>query len=73
MNLEATKIELIKMLVRTSKVSVLEKIKVILENDQEELTQDDFKIIDIRRENHLKNNSKSYSWEEVRKIVQQRN
>uniref|UniRef100_UPI00404B0EB9 hypothetical protein n=1 Tax=Flavobacterium sp. TaxID=239 RepID=UPI00404B0EB9 len=73
MNLEATKIELIKMLVRTSKVSVLEKIKVILENDQEELTQDDFKIIDIRRENNLKNNSKSYSWEEVRKIVQQRN
>jgi hypothetical protein len=72
MNLEATKIELIEMLVKTSKASVLEKIKVILEDDQEELTQDDFKIIDIRRENHLKNNSKSYSWEEVRKIVQHR-
>ena len=72
MNLEATKIELIEMLVKTSKVSVLEKIKDILEHDQEELTQDDFKIIDIRRENHLKNNSKSYSWEEVRKIVQHR-
>jgi hypothetical protein len=72
MNLEATKIELIEMLARTSKVSVLEKIKDILEHDQEELTQDDFKIIDIRRENHLKNNSKSYSWEEVRKIVQHR-
>jgi hypothetical protein len=72
MNLEATKIELIEMLVKTSKASVLEKIKVILEDDQEELTQDDFKIIDIRRENHLKNNSKSYSWDEVRKIVQHR-
>jgi hypothetical protein len=46
MNLEATKIELIEMLVKTSKASVLEKIKVILEDDQEELTQDDFKIIE---------------------------
>lgn len=72
MNLEATKIELIEMLVRTSKVSVLEKIKDILEHDQEELTQDDFKILDSRRENHLKNNSKSYSWEDVRKKVQHR-
>lgn len=45
MNLQAKKMELIK------------------------LTEEDYKIIDSRRERHLKGESKSYSWEEVKQRI----
>lgn len=70
MNLEATKMELIEMLIHTRKAEVLKKIKTILEEEQETLTQEDYKIIDIRRDNHLEGKSQSYSWEEARQKIQ---
>jgi oligoendopeptidase F len=70
MNLQATKMELIEMLIHTRKAEVLKKIKTILEEEQETLTQEDYKIIDTRRDNHLEGKSQSYSWEEARQKIQ---
>ena len=72
MNLQATKMELIEMLISTKKPNVLKKIKEILEQQQEHLTTEDYKIIDARRENHLNGQSQSYSWQEARQKIQNR-
>jgi hypothetical protein len=72
MNLQAVKMELIEMLISTRKATVLKKIKAILEEEQEHLTQEDYKIIDARRESHLNGESKSYSWQEARQKIQNR-
>ena len=40
MNLQATKMELIEMLISTRKVTVLNKIKAILEEEQDTLTKE---------------------------------
>ncbi len=69
MNLQLTKMELIEMLLTTRKATVLNKIKVILEEEQDRLSEDDYKIIDARRERHLNGESKSFSWEEAVKYV----
>lgn len=46
---------------------MLKKLCAILEKDQEiNLTSEDYAIIDKRRELHLKNETKSYTWEEVK-------
>jgi phosphoribosylanthranilate isomerase len=69
MNLQLTKMELIEMLLSTRKATVLKKIKVILEEEQDRLTEADYKIIDARREKHLNGESKSFSWEEAKKSI----
>jgi hypothetical protein len=61
--------ELIEMLLSTSKVSVLKKVKAILEEEQDHLTEADYKIIDARRELHLNEESPSYTWDEVKKNI----
>jgi hypothetical protein len=66
MSLEATKMELIEMLISTRKVTVLNKIKAILEEEQGTLTKEDYEIIDARRERHLKGESDSFSWEQAK-------
>ncbi|WP_366185462.1 hypothetical protein [Flavobacterium ovatum] len=67
MDMQLTKMELIEMLLNTKKESVLNKIKAILESEQEQLAEGDYKILETRRENHLQGKSKSYTWDEVRK------
>lgn len=69
MDLQLTKMELIEMLLNTRKIAVLKKVKAILEAEQEGLTEADYKIIDARRERHLKGESKSFSWEEAKKNI----
>lgn len=69
MDMELTKMELIEMLLSTRKEAVLKKIKAILEEEQSKLTEEDYKILDSRRENHLQGKSKSYTWAEVRKNI----
>lgn len=67
MDLQLEKIELIELLLNTKKEAVLKKLRAILEKDQEiNLTTEDYDIIDKRRASHLKNETKSYSWEEVK-------
>lgn len=67
MDMQLAKMELIEMLLNTKKESVLKKIKAILEEEQDQLTEQDYQIIEARRNKHLVGESKSYSWEEVRK------
>ena len=71
MDLQLEKIELIELLLNTRKESVLKKLRTILEKEQEfSLTNEQYEIIDKRRESHLKSTSKSYSWNEVKANVQ---
>lgn len=72
MNLEATKMQLIEMLISTKNATILKKVRAVLEEEQEHLTAEDYKIIDARRENHLNGQSKSYSWQEARQKIQNR-
>lgn len=57
------------MLLSTRKVAVLKKVKAILEEEQDRLTKADYKIIDARREKHLRGESKSFSWEEAKQNI----
>ena len=67
MDLQLEKIELIELLLNTKKEAVLKKLRAILEKDQEiNLTPEDYDIIDKRRASHLNNETKSYSWDEVK-------
>ncbi|MBG6111082.1 hypothetical protein IWX84_001966 [Flavobacterium sp. CG_9.10] len=49
MDLQLTKMELIEMLLNTQKEEILEKVRAVLEEDQEQLNEDDYKIIDSPR------------------------
>ena len=69
MNLQLTKMELIEMLLNTRKEAILEKVRAILEEDQDQLTAEDYKIIDDRRKRHLNSESKSLSWKEVKESI----
>ena len=69
MDLQFTKMELIEMLLNTQKEAVLNKVKTILEADQDRLTDADYEIIDARRARHTKGESKSYSWETAKQII----
>jgi hypothetical protein len=72
MDLQLEKIELIELLLNTKKEAVLKKLRAILEKDQEiNLTPEDYDIIDKRRESHLKNETKSFSWDEVKSNARQ--
>lgn len=72
MNLQATKMELIEMLIKTKKPTVLKQIKQILQEQHEYLTADDYKIIDVRRENHLSGQSQSYNWADAKQLIKSR-
>ena len=72
MNLQATKIELIEMLISTRKITVSKKIKAILEEELEHLTEEEYTIIDARRESHVKQESRSYTRKEARQKIQNR-
>jgi hypothetical protein len=69
MDVQATKLELIEMLLRTEEESVLKKIKEILEtisSRDSKPTEADYEIFDQRRQKHLSGQSISFSWEEVK-------
>lgn len=74
MNVDATKLELIDMLLKIEEESVLLKLKDLFENlssPDYSLSEDDYSIIDQRREKHLSGESKSHSWKEVKKAVKE--
>jgi len=71
MDLRITQLELIEMLLHTKKEAVLDKVRVILEEEQDDfsLTEEQYKIIDKRRDNYLKGKGKSLTLEEVEQNV----
>ena len=69
MDIQSTQIELIEMLLRTKKERVLSRVKAILQEEQFHLSEDDYAMIDGRRENHLEGKSQSYSWEKAKEHI----
>jgi len=68
MDIQLTKLELIEMLLNTKKETVLDKVRTLLEKEQDDfsLTEEQYQIIDKRRESYLKGEGKSLSWEQVK-------
>ncbi len=68
MDLQLTKLELIEMLLNTKRETVLKKVRTLLEAEQDDfsLTEEQYKIIDKRRENYLNGEGKSLTWEQVK-------
>ena len=74
MDVYATKLELIEMLLKIEEETVLMKVKALLEDVSSHnysLTEDDYAIIDLRRAKHFSRESKSFSWEEVKKSAKE--
>jgi len=71
MDIQLTKLELIEMLLNTKKVAVLEKVRMLLETEQDDflLTEEQYQILDKRRESYLKGQGSSLSWEQVKQNV----
>ena len=67
MDLQLTKLEIIEMLLHTKEETVLDKVRMLLETEQDDfsLTEKQYKLIDKRRENYLNGEGKSLTWEEV--------
>lgn len=68
MDLQLTKLELIEMLLNTKRESVLKQVRALLEAEQDDfsLTEEQYKIIDKRRESYLNGDGKSLTWEQVK-------
>jgi phosphoribosylanthranilate isomerase len=68
MDLQLAKLELIEMLLNTKREAVLKKVKMLLETEQDDfsLTEEQYKVIDKRREAYLKGEGKSFTWEQVK-------
>ena len=71
MNIEATKLELIQMLLQTRKESLLSKLKKVFEEEQTgfTLSEEHYQTIDERRKAHLEGNSASFTWEETQQKI----
>lgn len=68
-DIQATKLNLIKKLLDTTEEAVLDDVRKVLTKSQDfeySLSDDDYKIIDERRERHLNQKSPSFSWDEVK-------
>ncbi len=64
--LEFKKIELIELLLSTSKESVLDKVKELLTKNNDVFSEEDYLIIDKRRENHINGLSVSHNWDDIK-------
>ena len=71
MDLRITQLELIEMLLNTRKETVLDKVRTLLETEQNDflLTEEQYQILDKRRESYLNGKGKSLSWEQVKQNV----
>lgn len=66
METEISKLEIIEMLIHTTKEDVLQKVRKILEDNNEYDYDDDFyAMLNERRERYMKGESKGIPWEEV--------
>ena len=69
MDIQATKLELIKKLLDTSEEAVLADVWKVLEESAKKdriLSEKEYEVIDKRRERHLSGESSSFSWDEVK-------
>lgn len=67
MDIQIEKMELIEMIVKTKKKSIIKKLKLVFENEPIlNLTDQTYKMLDERREKHLSGESLSFAWNEVK-------
>ena len=68
MDLRIAQLELIEMLLNTRKKNVLDKIRTILETEQNDLslTEEHYKIIDKRRQDYINGKGEASSWKQVK-------
>ena len=69
MDIQTTKLDLIKKLLDTTEEAVLDDVRKVLTKRQHienSLSDDDYKIMDKRRERHIDGKSPSFSWDEVK-------
>lgn len=70
MDLEATKLEVIELLLNTKEETILKKVKQLLEEDEKKdgftLTEEHYRVLDERRKRHFAGESKSYTLKEVK-------
>lgn len=74
MDLQAEKIELVKLLLETNKESLIKKIKTIFKEDQDstyELPESHKKELDRRLARLEKGETKFYTWEQVEEKLKQ--
>jgi len=74
MNIQETKLELIKKLLDTSEEAVLAEVWKVLEESAKKdriLSEKEYELIDNRRERHLSGESSSFSWAEVKQQARQ--
>ena len=74
MDLQAEKIELVKLLLETQKESLIEKIKVLLKDEDDtssQLPQSHKEELDRRLSRIDNGETKFYTWEEVEKKLKQ--
>lgn len=69
MDIQATKLELIKKLLNTTEEAVLAEVWNLLEEGKKNdrvLSEKEYEMIDQRRERHLSGKSTSFTWDEVK-------
>jgi len=74
MNIQETKLELIKKLLDTSEEAVLAEVWKVLEESAKKdriLSEKEYELIDNRRERHLSGERSSFSWAEVKQQARQ--
>ena len=73
MDIQAEKLELMEMLLRTESKSVLEKLRTVFnsENTQNEslLTDEQWEIVAEEQAKYLRGEGENYSWVEAKKII----
>ena len=73
MDIQAEKLELMEMLLRTESKSVLEKLRTVFKSEKEEneslLTDEQWKIVAERKAKYLRGEGTYHTWEEAKKII----
>lgn len=67
MDIRLEKLELIEMLMNTDKESVLRKIRDIFQSEESHLSEEQYAIIEERREEYIKGEGSYFSYDEVKK------
>lgn len=73
MDIQAEKLELMEMLLRTESETVLEKLRTVFKSEKEEneslLTDEQWKIIAEEQAEYHRGEGGNYSWVEAKKII----
>lgn len=73
MDIRLEKLELMKLLLQTESVSVLKKVREAFKNEEQGyISQEQYNIVAERREEYLSGEGKYFSYDEVKKRIQEK-